>query len=386
VKPQTIYAYVSRGLLTRQRRPGSRASWLDAAEVARLAGRGRSQGASSPHEVRIESAVTTIAGGRWYYRGNDPTTLARTLSFEQTAELLWTGEAPAVTAWVPEAKVLGVARAAQRVLPRRAPPFDRLPLVTAALAGTDAFRHDLSRAAVLSGARRLLPTLIESLPAARTERSAPRDSIALRIWRRVSATKPSSAQISALDDALVLLADHELAASTFAVRIAAALRADLYGAMGAGFGVLGGALHGAISLAAEDMLREIETAGSVATVVNRRLRRGERLPGFGHALYPNGDPRTPALLELARAVGRNPARVRRIESLLADARSRGLPPPNSDLGIAALAHVLDLCHGAGELIFALARMAGWIAHALEEYDSPSAIRPRALYTGPSPTS
>jgi citrate synthase len=379
VKPETLYAYVSRGLLARHRLPGSRASWFDPGDIDRLAGRGR--GGRPEREVRIESAVTALEGGHYWYRGQDPLALARTHSFEQVAEFLWTGELPAEAAWTADPAAVRIGRKVQAVLPADALPFDRARLVTAALAGTDPFRHDLSPAAVVAAARRLIASVAESLPALGRPRG---DGFAAVVWSRISRAAPTAAQLNALDDALVILADHELAASTFAVRIAAALRADPYGAASAGFGVLGGALHGAVSLAAEALLRELDASGSVATVVERRLRRGETLPGIGHPIYPGGDPRGPALLDVMRRVARDRRRLRQVDALLAATRTRGLPPPNVDLGIAALVHVLGLVPGAGEVVFALARMAGWLAHALEEYERPSTIRPRAVYTGVRP--
>jgi citrate synthase len=197
---------------------------------------------------------------------------------------------------------------------------------------------------------------------------------------------PAPSEVRLLDAALVMLADHELAASTFAVRTAAALRADPYGAIGAGLGVLGGALHGAVSVAAEALLREIAVEKNVATVIERHVRRGERLPGIGHPIYPDGDPRGGEILRLLRQAGGNRRRLADVDALLAAAQARGFPPPNVDLGVAAVAHVFGFARGTGELMFAFARMAGWIAHALEEYERPSRIRPRAVYTGVRPES
>jgi len=120
-------------------------------------------------------------------------------------------------------------------------------------------------------------------------------------------------------------------------------------------------------------------------VIDEALRAGERLPGLGQPLYPAGDPRAVRLLELVRAAAPpSSRRLREIDAYIEATRERGLPPPNVDLALAALAHVFALCRGASELIFALARIAGWIAHALEEYEHPSALRPRAVYTGPRP--
>jgi citrate synthase len=385
VKLDSLYAYVSRGLLTRRRRPGERGSFFDPSEIERLGARGRG-GQREAREVRIESAVTAIEGGRYFYRGLDPVALARERSFEEVAELLWLGRLPdGPVTWTADPSAVAIARSAQRILPSTALAFDRVRLATAALAGADPFRHDLRRDAVANAGRRLLATLVESLPLRRTgaTRRTP-DAFARRLWDRVAARTPGAAQVAAIDGALVILADHELAASTFAVRIAAAFRADPYGAVGAGFGVLGGAWHGAVSVAAEALLGEIDDAGGVAPVVDRQLRSGARLPGIGHPLYRDGDPRAPALLDLVRASGGDVKRVAQVEAFLAATRERGLPPPNVDMGIAALTHVLRLPRGTGELLFALARIAGWLAHAIEEYEQPSALRPRAVYTGPRP--
>jgi citrate synthase len=121
-------------------------------------------------------------------------------------------------------------------------------------------------------------------------------------------------------------------------------------------------------------------------VVGARLRRGERLRGFGHRLYPDGDPRAGVLLARLRDAAGASRRLEAVESLLEAAARRGLPDPNVDLALAALAHVAGMTHGAAEAIFATARTAGWIAHALEEYERDTPIRPRAIYTGPTPGS
>jgi citrate synthase len=383
VKPATLYAYVSRGLLKAQRRAGARGSWFDPGDVDRLASRGRAH-APPGREVRIESAVTAIEGGRYFYRGRDPLVLARTARFEQVAELLWTGALPPDPVWTPSPAAIKVGRAVQRLLRPDTLPFDRIRIVTAVLSAADPFRHDLRPHAVAAAIGGLLPTLVESLARRSGGPSGERPRFAARLWSRLATRAPTAAELDVLDAALVLLADHELAASTFAVRIAAALRADPYGVLSAGFGVLGGAWHGAVSAAAEALLLEIDAAGSVASVIDRHLRRGEKLPGIGHPLYPDGDPRGRALLEHVSAIARDRKRMRQVDTFLTVARARGLPPPNVDLGIAAMTHVLGFPLGTGELIFALARIAGWTAHAIEEYEHPSALRPRAVYVGVRP--
>ena len=225
------------------------------------------------------------------------------------AELLWTGDAARRRAALARRSRRRSRSAApcSACLPRRALPFDRVRLVTAALASADPFRHDLRRDAVARrGAQPPRDARRDVAGAPRGLRPRRRRRLAARLWNRVvDAARPRRAQVGLLDAALVLLADHELAGSTLAVRIAAAYRADPYGAVGAGFGVLGGALHGAASLAAEALLAEVAEHDDPRRVIERTLRRGERLPGLGHPLYPDGDPRAALLLRCCAA--RRPA-------------------------------------------------------------------------------
>jgi len=195
---------------------------------------------------------------------------------------------------------------------------------------------------------------------------------------------PPADLLDALRAALVLLADHELAASTLAVRVAASVRADPYAAVSAGLGVIGGALHGGASLGAEAVLAQIDDPDQAGYVLGERLRRGERIPGFGHGVYTAGDRRATALLERIRAAAPGHDRLAAAEAVLAEARRRRLPEPNVDFALATLGAVAGMTRGAGEAIFAIARTAGWLAHAAEEYGRRSPLRLRAVYTGPSP--
>jgi citrate synthase len=174
--------------------------------------------------------------------------------------------------------------------------------------------------------------------------------------------------------------------------VAASVRADPCAVAAAGLATLSGSLHGGASLAVEALLAEIERPGltprqartRARRVLGERLRRGERLRGFGHPLYPDGDPRAAYLLaRLRRAAGGSP-RLAVVDALLDATRRRDLPPPNVDLALAALGHVAEMTRGAGEAIFAVARVAGWLAHALEEYDRAVPIRLRAVYSGSPP--
>jgi citrate synthase len=401
VKPATLYAYVSRGLLGRERSAHGRTSTFDPDEVDRLARPGRARRGRRPSaELVVPSALTAIDHGLPWYRGLAVPELARTRGFEEVAEWLWTGRFPdPAPTWQASQPALDAGRRAQAALPPAALPLERIQVIAAALAAGDELRLELHPAAVTAAGRSLIAGLVDCLP-----RLAPRspgpgqgrrgrrasgpalDPIAVRLWGGLSPLEPEAGLVGAFDAALVLLADHELAASTVAARVAASVRADPYAVASAGLAVVSGTLHGGASLGIEDLLDEIDRADQAATVVGTRLRRGERLRGFGHRLYPDGDPRAAALLARLRAAAGGSPRMQVVESLLDAAARRGLPDPNVDLALAALAHVAGMTRGAAEAIFATARTAGWIAHALEEYERNTPIRPRALYTGPTPGS
>jgi citrate synthase len=394
VKPATLYAYVSRGLLGRERSPGRRTSTFDPAEVERLA-RGRSgrRGRRPAAELAVESALTAIEGGALWYRGRPVTELAATRTFEEVAEWLWRGRfpAPAAPPWRAGPAALAAGRRTQAALPEGALPLERLQVIAAALAAGDDLRLELHPDAVTASGRALVAGLAGCLPRLGPP-PAPDAGVAARLWSCLSPLDPDPRLLAVLDAALVLLADHELAASTVAARVAASVRADPYAVAAAGLATLSGSLHGGASLAVEALLAEVGRPGftprqaraRAGRVLGERLRRGERLRGLGHPLYPDGDPRAAYLLgRLRRAAGGSP-RLAAVGSLLDATRRRGLPPPNVDLALAALGHVAEMTRGAGEAIFAVARVAGWLAHAIEQYDVAAPIRLRAVYTGPPP--
>jgi citrate synthase len=207
-------------------------------------------------------------------------------------------------------------------------------------------------------------------------------AIGERLWSRLCAGRPAPELLRALSAALVLLADHELAASTLAARVAASVQADPYAVVGTGLGAMSGALHGGASLGAETLLAAARGPDDVPRVVGELLRRGEKVPGFGHFVYRNGDPRAIVLLGLVRRAAPKSAPLAVAEAVLAEVRRKSLPAPNIDFALAIFARVAGMITGAGEAIFAVARTAGWVAHALEAYAGDGPLRPRAVYTGP----
>ena len=413
IKQASLYSYVSRGVLTRRRSAADRVSLFDAREVERLARRGRPRRVHAKSELVIETSLTEISGGQLRYRGHDVMALAAEQSFEAVAGLLWTGslDEPASMAWQATPEAVAAGTAAQAALPAGTLPLERLQVIVPAMAATDPLRLHLDPSAVQEAARCLIAGMVECLPiggaagTAPTTASASADpvpisaapasapaapaaagGIAERLALRLSLGPLAPGLTDALRAALVLLADHELAASTLAARVAASVRADPYAVVATGLGALGGSLHGGASLAAEVMLASADGPADAARVVGDLLRRGERIPGFGHFVYQTGDPRAVLLIEILRHSAPESERLAVVEAVLAEVRKRALPEPNVDFALAALTAVAGLTPGAGEAIFAVARAAGWLAHALEEYARNTPIRPRGIYTGPAAAS
>ena len=382
VKQATLYAYVSRGVLSRRQAAAGRGSLFDSDEIERLARRGRPRRPAGALDITVESAITEITADRLRYRGLDVTRLAVSRAFEEVAELLWTGEFPSARpSWLATPAALAAGRAAQAALPPGTRPLDRLQVIVPATAATDPLRLQLDPAAVLAAGRNLIAAMVDALPARPAARPAPGDSIAERLWPKLCERRPAADLLRALSAALVLLADHELAASTLAARTAASVRADPYAVVGTGLGAMSGALHGGASLGAETLIAAARGPQDVPRVVGELLRRGEKVPGFGHFIYRGGDPRAIVLLDLVRRAAPKSGQLAVAEAVLAEVRQKALPEPNIDLAIATLARVAGMITGAGEAIFAVARTAGWIAHALEAYAGDGPLRPRAVYIG-----
>ncbi|WP_318200875.1 citrate synthase [Streptomyces sp. SCL15-4] len=387
VKPETVYAYVSRGLLSSRRAAGGRASTFEAGEVEALARRNRREAAGSPGtggDLSVRTRITLIERDRYYFRGVDAVELATRHPYEEVAEWLWTGRpAPGATFTAPAATV-EAARRAVDALSEHASPVDRLRVAAIAAAAEDPLRFDLSEEAVLHTARTLVPTLVAALPPARHGHKDD-GPLAHRLWGRLTGRPADEASLRVLDTALALLADHDLAASTLAVRVAASARAHAYAAVSAGLGVLEGPLHGAACGLAHRMLLDVLDQGTAVPVIAEELRAGRRVPGLGHPLYTGEDPRARALFALLEQVPRaEPALLAARDVVATTARHTPLHA-NVDLALAVFTASSGMPAAAGETIFAVARTAGWIAHALEEYgERPLRMRPSGHYVGPRP--
>ncbi|GAA4250704.1 citrate/2-methylcitrate synthase [Dactylosporangium darangshiense] len=382
VKPATLYSYVSRGVLTRRKADDGR-SVFDPREIDRMVRRGRPRRSPGSTELVIESAVTMLGDDRHYYRGRDAITLADAWRFERVAAFLWTGAEAETEPWVAADDAVSAAREAQRGLASAVSLLERLQVIVTALAVADPVRFNLDPAAVALVGQGLVAGMVDALPPGRAGvGAAGGPAVHERLWVKLAADEADERLADVLRFAMVLLADHELAASTLAARVAASVRADPYAVVTAGLGVTAGALHGGASLGVEGMFAEIDEASRASFAMGERLRRGERVPGFGHAVYRSGDARGEALLERVRRAVPGHPRLAVAEAMLEEARRRRLPAVNVDFALGLLTHLAGMPRGAGEAIFGLARTAGWLAHAMEEYARPTRLRLRAAYTGP----
>ena len=382
VKQATLYSYVSRGVLRRRTGADGRSSLFDPGEVETLARRGRPRHPGAGEFV-IESGLTELTSDRAFYRGLDITVLAARREFEDVAWLLWTGRLTGrdPAPWRAPAAALAAGRAAQAALPAGTLPLERFAVIVPALAAADPLRLHLDPPGVIAAGQAIIAGLVDCLPVVSVAPAGPA-GIAGRLWDKLCPGAAAAGLRDALRAALVLLADHELAASTFAARVAASVRADPYAVVATGLGAVGGALHGGASLGVEALLAAAAAPADVPRVVGSLLRRGERIPGFGHFVYRGGDPRAAFLLRAIRASAPDSPRLEVAEALAAEVVRRGLPTPNIDFALAVLAHVSGMVPGAAEAVFAVARTAGWLGHALEEYARRTPLRPRARYTGP----
>ncbi len=396
VRRATLYAYVSRGWL--ESVPGrGRSRLYSSADVERLRARSEARSGHGPvaaaalrwGEPVIASKITAITAEGPRYRGQRVTSLvAKGVSYESVAELLWRAELATEAAEPWACGRLGVAlRRLEAGLPEAAEPLDVLRLalpVVGAKEGTVGLG--------ISAEEALAPGLIARLAALCGLASGPervRGAAAERGLARILAHALGGAKLAAdrrrvalVEAALVLSADHGLNTSTFAARVVASTGADLFACLIAGICALSGPLHGGACRRVEGLLDEALSLERAAQVVRLRGARGEAVPGFGHALYPDGDPRTVALLELAARGGSGGAALRTMRAIAEAMADAGHPAPTLDFGLVAVAESLSLPRGSATALFAIGRSAGWVAHIIEERRQGFLLRPTARYVGP----
>lgn len=393
VKAETLYAYVSRGLLERRR--GPHGSSFDPLEVERFAASRRRSGARETVLIKdgrpsggplmtIDTDVALIEDGELYYRGQPATELARTTSYEAVCRWLWTGAPIGDRALVfrrrPE--VVDAVVKVLAALDARVGYGDRIRIGVQVIAGLDPMREDREPASV---AHRVGAMIIDLVTALGHDRAPGRSTDQVADCLAVALGAGEDDQLNrVINAALVLLVDHDLAVSTLAARAAASARANPYAVVTSGLGALDSPLHGSASRAAYRLLSGVVDGRAPESVIARMITEGQGgVPGFGHRIYTVGDPRAELIMKLLAGWSRADRIVVAYDQLVSVMADRAGGFPNVDLALAALALAAGLSDEAGSVIFAIARMGGWVAHALDEYaQAPLRLRPIGRYVGP----
>ena len=353
--------------------------------------------------VATSSAICYLDGDRGVlaYCGYDIHDLARHATFEEVCYLLWHRRLPTRGALGDLQSQLVAARPLPEALlrlMRMLPPgnaMDALRTLTSALGQYDPDTADSSPQANYRKAVRLTAQL-SSLVATMGRMSAGGGPIqpdpvlghAANFLYMLTGERPSGLAVRAFDVALILHADHELNASTFAARVAAATLTDIHSTIVGAIGALKGPLHGGANADVMKLLLEIGQDAppeKAEDVVRAKLARKEKIPGFGHRVYHTEDPRATHLRQMSRDLGQRAGQPawfemsQRIEALV---KAEKKLDPNVDFYSASTYHALGIATDLFTPIFAVSRVSGWTAHVLEQYANNRLIRPRAEYTGP----
>lgn len=375
VRPQTLYANVSRKRIRAKADPKDpRRSLYHEGDVRRLARkRGGARKAEEVAAAAIEwgtpvlaSAVSTVAGGRLWYRGEDAVLLAESKTLEEIAVLLWgvsdsqSLQRNSSTAGAASRRPRDTARASSSEL-------SRVFLELARRVNEDPPSHGRTLAVLQAEAAEVLATVADAMLG--SSAAAALHQRLAKVWGRADAS-------DLIRRSLVLLADHELNASTFATRVTVSTGASLAAGVLGGLATLTGPLHGGAAAGVRELMDAASSQGAEAAIRDR-LAQGRPMAGFGHPLYPAGDPRAAALLQRLQV----PPGLAEIRDLVEDLVGER---PNIDFALAALTETCGLPRQAPLVLFALARSVGWLAHALEQVTTGRLIRPRARYVGPAP--
>lgn len=351
--------------------------------------------------VAATSTICDVNGkeGRLIYQGYDIHDLAKHSTFEETVYLLWFGRMPGKTEYETLVKELKANRQLPANLvkimkdfPKTTPPMDVLRSAVSVLSMFDPDAGDNGREANIRKATRLtsqFPTIIAHWDNIRNgkEPIAPRTdlSTAGNFLYMLNGKEPDELSTKSLDIALILHADHELNASTFAARVAAGTLTDMYSAIVAAIGTLAGPLHGGANQEVIKMLLKIGEESKVEAHIKKMLEEHKKISGFGHRVYKTEDPRATHLRKMSEELGKRQGDLklfnmsRKIETMiLAD---KGLYA-NVDFYSASVYYMLGIPEDLFTPVFAMSRISGWTAHVLEQYSNNRLIRPRAEYTGP----
>lgn len=398
VKTQTLYAYVSRGLIRTTMRHGTQASLYhrDDIEALRQNRRGATPAADSVDRTPrwgggtqlVQTAITVIDPAGPRYRGKLAVELANARRpFEDCVELLWTGAMPRHSlVWQPPPLhssfgmlVPSLAELMQRCTTRQL--FALVAQTYGAFCGRNP--ENAIGAPALAG-RHMIQVMAAALgllgAQPRFDLGREPESVASLLAR--SMRLPQSPEVLPLiDAALILSADHELAPSTYAARVAASAGGDLFACVVSALGTFEGPLSGFACDESENLLRQTDSVKTYLQSLRELVERKEGVPGYNHPLYDGMDPRAAHLLTLAQGVASMPPRARLVLDCIEAGMTKMQMAPSLAVGLVALAAALDMPVGAPGGIMAVGRTAGWIAHAFEQRLAGYLVRPRTKYVG-----
>jgi citrate synthase len=372
----TLYAYVSRGAVRSEPMgDGTRRRRYSREDIDRLLARARERRdpAKAAEQALhwgmpiLESAITLIANGRLYYRGQDAGSLAAGSTVADVAALIWLKQAPGDGLAAPVKFTSRIAR--------RAPGISFISAAQASIAmeaGRDGLAYDLRPHSVARTGWRILWLLT----GAAVDSDKPETTIDATLAQGWSAGRHSDL----IRAALILSADHELNVSTFTARCVASAGSSPYGVVGAGLAALEGTKHGGTTARIDATWTTLLGTKDLKAALAERLRRGETIDGFGHPLYPRGDPRAAVLLDMLP----QGKAARFAREFAAAAKAVLGDGPTIDFALVATARALGLPAGSALTLFAIGRTLGWIGHAIEQYGTDAIIRPRARYVGEQP--
>ncbi|MGE3800639.1 MAG: citrate/2-methylcitrate synthase [Candidatus Kapaibacterium sp.] len=384
----TLYAYVSRGLVRSEAtaEKNDKRKRYAYEDIERL--KSRKELRREPNKAAeralhwgtpiLQSSITMIAENQLYYRGRNAVELSESSTVEEVALLLWEAEGlseetfPTKTTDLPKewSKLKGTVGNL---------PFIQQFLILLLIAETeDPTAYDLTPQRV----RKTGSRIVRMMASVVANRDVGREGIARTLAKTWGGNKRGSEAL--INAALILCADHELNISSFTARCVASAGSNPYAAIMAGLSALKGTKHGGETAKVEAFLREVGKPSEIRRTIAERLSRGEEIPGFGHTLYPDGDPRGRALLDLTYKHYPRSATTKLIQGVEAEMREGSEQEPTIDLALTAIARNLALPPDGAITLFALGRAVGWIAHAQEQYKLNSIIRPRARYVGKTP--
>jgi citrate synthase len=371
VAQATLYAYVSRGLVRSQQGADSRSRSYNRLDLEQLRARKRIRNRPQAEVAEalhwgaplLDSSLTLITNESPYYRGSNALDLALNRSFWEVACWFWTGN------W--EMRFVQQNRCQQK---GRLDPFQRQQNWLIEKSHSDPLGYALA----MPFAGEIGASIVRQFLAFLTGAARPLiDDSAFELATCWCRQPQRAARI--LNAILVLSLDHEINVSSFTARVVASAGSNLYEIVNAAMCAFSGSRHGRASQKAEQFIADLEETRSASDLVHASLRSGEEIPGFGHPLYPGGDPRARLILRLLQDV--YPAESARIKKKIAEVERVLRKPANLDLAIGAASKVLALPAHSGFYLFALGRSVGWIAHAVEQHQSGTLIRPRARYVG-----